>query len=544
MSGKQLLLKPASGDTAHLFAPHPTLSSPQSPTKQTVEHVPPVASAVFRSHTRSRGQHLGVGEFSGPLSASDRLSCRHVRLSFPQASELHTASASTPPQPPHKQRTAPPHTSSSAATAAAAAAAAHASEKVLHAFNFGKKASSPQPPSSAAAAAAADPASGDGSPTASSSSGSASSASQAASQEAHGESSSGPDATAPAQGAATADTGGAGGSSGSSTDSSSSAGEQQQQQQQGSTGGGSAGSSSSGSEKAKSAGVKAAEMLRFVSKEVSDTLLGVQNVHSATAAYMGERAPEVGEAEAGGPSALVLVVPVLSPWQKGMGQFRERLSKLPFLSKLAAVDVSATAPYKRGVELAEGLKDRWETSDHPVVHKVEDVKARYFSGSDASKAMAEIRSRDPSFDMNSFVQSVKLDAPGVSKAFLRHDLPVLKQHCGPELIQRFQGIFKHFAEQGLFEDPTILFVGDVEIVEVRMLDDDPFIIAQFHCQQLKCTRDAFGNVVDGSSQTIQRVYYFWGMAMEKERVVTADGQLLPPRWVIKDMMWQSMLALV
>jgi mitochondrial import inner membrane translocase subunit TIM44 len=26
--------------------------------------------------------------------------------------------------------------------------------------------------------------------------------------------------------------------------------------------------------------------------------------------------------------------------------------------------------------------------------------------------------------------------------------------------------------------------------------------------------------------------------------VTADGKLLPPRWVIKDMMWQAMLALV
>ncbi len=31
---------------------------------------------------------------------------------------------------------------------------------------------------------------------------------------------------------------------------------------------------------------------------------------------------------------------------------------------------------------------------------------------------------------------------------------------------------------------------------------------------------------------------------EKQGVVTADGQLLPPRWVIKDMLWQSMLALV
>ena len=33
-------------------------------------------------------------------------------------------------------------------------------------------------------------------------------------------------------------------------------------------------------------------------------------------------------------------------------------------------------------------------------------------------------------------------------------------------------------------------------------------------------------------------------AQEKQGVVTADGKLLPPRWVIKDMLWQSMLALV
>lgn len=76
------------------------------------------------------------------------------------------------------------------------------------------------------------------------------------------------------------------------------------------------------------------------------------------------------------------------------------------------------------------------------------------------------------------------------------------------------------------------------------MDDDPFIIAQFHCQQLKCTRDKFGNVVDGDANTIQRVYYFWGLQQERSPVVTAEGKVLPPRWVIKDMMWQSMLALV
>jgi len=48
-------------------------------------------------------------------------------------------------------------------------------------------------------------------------------------------------------------------------------------------------------------------------------------------------------------------------------------------------------------------------------------------------------------------------------------------------------------------------------LQVKLLDDDPFAIVQFHCQQLKCTRDKFGNVIEGATDSIQRVYYFWGL---------------------------------
>jgi hypothetical protein len=59
-----------------------------------------------------------------------------------------------------------------------------------------------------------------------------------------------------------------------------------------------------------------------------------------------------------------------------------------------------------------------------------------------------------------------LDAPVVTKAFLKYDLATLELHCGPELLERLKGIFAHVTQQGRFDDPTILFVGDVEIVEV------------------------------------------------------------------------------
>jgi hypothetical protein len=59
--------------------------------------------------------------------------------------------------------------------------------------------------------------------------------------------------------------------------------------------------------------------------------------------------------------------------------------------------------------------------------------------------------------------------------------------------------------QGLIEDPTILFVGEVELVELKAIEDEPLVVVQFNCQQIKCTRDKFGNVVDGSPNSIQKV---------------------------------------
>ena len=45
------------------------------------------------------------------------------------------------------------------------------------------------------------------------------------------------------------------------------------------------------------------------------------------------------------------------------------------------------------------------------------------------------------------------------------------------------------ALQGIFPDPTILDVSDVELVDLKFLEDDPVVVVQFTCQQLNCSRD-------------------------------------------------------
>lgn len=269
----------------------------------------------------------------------------------------------------------------------------------------------------------------------------------------------------------------------------------------------------------------------------------LSNLRSYTKKYKGPLAESSNEPYTG-TSDLAVVKQPQTQWQKAWSSLHDRLGHLPFFNQITGFKVTNTSAYQKGQQIMEDLKEKYETSDHPVVHKVEEYKERVFAGSEASQAMMEIRMRDPTFDMNIFLRSIKLDAPVVTKAFLTHDMEALTDHCGPEIMQRLEGLCKAFKQQELREDPTILFVGDAEMVELRMMEGDPFIICQFHCQQLKCVRDKFGNVVDGSPDTIHRVYYFWGLQQEKQGVVTASGELLPPRWVIKDMLWQSMLALV
>lgn len=283
--------------------------------------------------------------------------------------------------------------------------------------------------------------------------------------------------------------------------------------------------------------------MQTLAQEFKEALLPTDNVKSATRVYDGP----VATAPAGdyeGPSALVHLKREPSRWEQAWEEVKEKFGHHPLFKRFAKVDLASSAAVRKGQELVEDLKEKYETSDHPMVHKIDDVKQRLFTESDSAQSMKEIRTRDPKFSMMRMIQGLRRDAPTVVKAFLQHDLATLQLYCGPELMERFEGIFKHFEQEGLYEDPTILFVGDVDLVEMRMADGDPVVVVQFHCQQIKCTRDKFGNVMDGSPDSIQRVFYFWGLQQEKEGVVTPEGEYIPPRWVIKDMMWQSMLALV
>lgn len=115
------------------------------------------------------------------------------------------------------------------------------------------------------------------------------------------------------------------------------------------------------------------------------------------------------------------------------------------------------------------------------------------------------------------------------------------------MVERLGGIIAAQKSAGLIPDPTLLDTSDVELVEVKMLDgEEPTIVVSFTCQQINCTRDVHGNVVEGAPDDVHRVYYYWAMCMQEGDYgyIGEDGEYVGPRWLVREMLIRGMHHLI
>ncbi|KAJ6834962.1 mitochondrial import inner membrane translocase subunit TIM44-2 [Iris pallida] len=165
----------------------------------------------------------------------------------------------------------------------------------------------------------------------------------------------------------------------------------------------------------------------------------------------------------------------------------------------------------KGQELAEDMRERWETSDHPVVHKIQDLNESVFGETATALSFKEIRRRDPSFSLPDFVAEVQEMVRPVLNAYLKGDTETLKKYCSPEVIERCRGERAAFESQNMFFDSKILHISDVDVRETKMMGSTPIIIIGFQTQQIYCIRDKEGSITAGGKDTIQTVHYAWAM---------------------------------
>ncbi|GMP90668.1 hypothetical protein CsSME_00041681 [Camellia sinensis var. sinensis] len=218
----------------------------------------------------------------------------------------------------------------------------------------------------------------------------------------------------------------------------------------------------------------------------------------------------------------VAVVPSKqSKWSKKWEAFKEKGH--PIFKRTSGLSEAVVV---KSQEFAEDIRDRWDTTDNPVVHKIQDLSETVFGETSTALSFKEIHRRDPSFSLPEFVAEVEEVIKPVLNAYFKGDAEVLKKYCRNEVIERCKAEHEAFESQGIFFDNKILHISDVE----------------FQTQQVYCVRDRNGSVTEGGKDTIHTVYYAW--AMQQFDVEELGEGALFPIWRQRELQQLGVKALI
>ncbi|XP_043693884.1 mitochondrial import inner membrane translocase subunit TIM44-2-like [Telopea speciosissima] len=254
----------------------------------------------------------------------------------------------------------------------------------------------------------------------------------------------------------------------------------------------------------------------------------VQNVTSSTST--GERSTR---------TDIVVVPTKQSKWGKKWGAFKMKMQGHPVFKRISGIGEPVVT---KGQEFAEDLRERWETSDHPVVHKIQDINETVFGETTAALCFKEIRRRDPSFSLPEFAAEVQEMIKPTLNAYIKGDVETLKKNCSPGVLERCKAEHRAYESQGIFFDNKILHISEVEVRETKLMGSSPIIIVAFQTQQIYCVRDRHGSITEGGKDTIHTVYYAW--AMQQMDVEELGEGAFYPVWRLREMQQLGVQALI
>ncbi|CAM6096482.1 unnamed protein product [Calypogeia fissa] len=239
-------------------------------------------------------------------------------------------------------------------------------------------------------------------------------------------------------------------------------------------------------------------------------------------------------------TAIVPVITKRSAWQKRLDDIMEKARQHPVYKRLRRVKQHPVVA--KSQELAEDLRERWETSDSPVVHKIQDLNDSLFGETATAVAMREIRRRDPLFSVPDFMLEVQDDIRPILIAYLKGDYKTLRKKCSREVVDRCRAERIALESQGIYLDHKILHISDVEVKETKLMGNSPIIIVSFQTQQIYCARDKAGNITQGAKDDIHTVFYAWAMQQLSSEELE-EGEI-HPRWQLREMQQLGIQAII
>jgi len=223
-------------------------------------------------------------------------------------------------------------------------------------------------------------------------------------------------------------------------------------------------------------------------------------------------------------SSVVVLEQKKGAWES----FSETLRDTPLLRGIFGFGETKAA--KTISSAAEDAREAWETSQHPLVYKVQSMWDSMFAETEMGEAIREFRKIDPEFTMEGFVQQMEEDIiPVVLSAFLKGDTATLNKYLSEGAYAAVKAAIDQRVQAGRKMDPNILNIQHAQVAAAKVVEKfGPICVIQFMAQQVDVLYDLAGNVVEGKDDQVAAVFYAFAMTRVKSET---DGSL---RWVVSE----------
>ncbi|VDC23204.1 Tim44/TimA family putative adaptor protein [Pseudogemmobacter humi] len=156
---------------------------------------------------------------------------------------------------------------------------------------------------------------------------------------------------------------------------------------------------------------------------------------------------------------------------------------------------------KREFEVIEGGTDR-DITDHVP------------EGSDAAKALAEMKRAEPDFALTPFLQGARQAYEMILMAFERGDLDAIRDFLSDEVEASFEEVIRAREAQGLTVEANFIGLKEMAVQEATFDKVSGFaeLTVRFIGELTSVVRDKNGNAIEGDSKSIKRQRDVWTFA--------------------------------
>ncbi|KAK0747788.1 hypothetical protein B0T21DRAFT_277690 [Apiosordaria backusii] len=176
-----------------------------------------------------------------------------------------------------------------------------------------------------------------------------------------------------------------------------------------------------------------------------------------------------------------------------------------------------------------GLKSVYQESENPLIstaRSITDRVAGFFAENEAAMVIKKIRTMDPAFQMETFLQELReYILPEVLDAYVKGDVETLKLWLSEAQYSVYEALTKQYLQNGLKSDGRILDIRGVDVLKARMLDpgEIPVFVITCRTQEVHVYRNAkTGKLAAGMEDKVQLVTYAIGITRIPEDVTNPE----------------------